>query len=86
VIASLTHAGYPPTGQRAWGSDCPRRWQCPVKRYNRQLRDLIIHGRAHPGTIVSHHQLSLEQAPEAYDQFDKRVDGWTKVLLRPAAL
>jgi glutathione-independent formaldehyde dehydrogenase len=56
-----------------------------VKRYNRQLRDLIIRGRAHPGTIVSH-QLSLEQAPEAYDQFDKRVDGWTKVLLRPAAL
>ena len=24
--------------------------QCPVKRYNRELRDLIIRGKAHPGT------------------------------------
>jgi len=58
--------------------------QCPVKRYNRQLRDLIIRGRAAPSIIVSH-ELPLDQAPEAYDQFDKRVDGWTKVLLHPAA-
>ncbi|WP_219468709.1 hypothetical protein [Nonomuraea rhizosphaerae] len=41
-------------------------------------------GRARPGLIVSH-ELSLEEAPHAYDQFDKRVDGWTKVLLHPAA-
>ncbi len=57
--------------------------QCPVKRYNRELRDLIIHGRATPSFIVSH-ELPLEQAVEAYDQFDKRIDGWTKVLLHPA--
>jgi glutathione-independent formaldehyde dehydrogenase len=56
--------------------------QCPVKRYNRQLRDLIIAGRAMPGIIVSH-ELALEQAPHAYQQFDKRAAGWTKVLLRP---
>ncbi|SFO56132.1 glutathione-independent formaldehyde dehydrogenase [Pseudonocardia ammonioxydans] len=54
--------------------------QCPVKRYNRQLRDLIIRGRAQPELIVSH-ELSLNEAPQAYDQFDKRIDGWTKVLL-----
>ncbi|MGH3546877.1 MAG: glutathione-independent formaldehyde dehydrogenase [Pseudonocardiaceae bacterium] len=58
--------------------------QCPVKRYNRQLRDLIIRGRATPSLIVSH-ELPLDQAPDAYDNFDKRVDGWTKVLLHPAA-
>jgi glutathione-independent formaldehyde dehydrogenase len=58
--------------------------QCPVKRYNRQLRDLIIRGRAKPSIIVSH-ELPLDQAPKAYDQFDKRVEGWTKVLLHPAA-
>jgi glutathione-independent formaldehyde dehydrogenase len=57
--------------------------QCPVKAYNRELRDLIIRGRAEPSRIVSH-QLPLERAPEAYDQFDKRVDGWTKVLLQPS--
>ncbi|MCU1543152.1 MAG: aldehyde dehydrogenase [Microbacteriaceae bacterium] len=58
--------------------------QCPVKRYNRELRDLIIHGNATPGSIVSH-ELSLDEAPHAFDQFDKRVDGWTKVVLHPAA-
>jgi glutathione-independent formaldehyde dehydrogenase len=58
--------------------------QCPVKRYNRQLRDLIIRSRATPSLIVSH-ELPLDAAPEAYDKFDKRVDGWTKVLLHPAA-
>ncbi|MBV9012989.1 MAG: glutathione-independent formaldehyde dehydrogenase [Pseudonocardiales bacterium] len=58
--------------------------QCPVKRYNRQLRDLIIRGRAKPSVIVSH-ELPLEAAPEAYEKFDKRVEGWTKVLLHPAA-
>jgi glutathione-independent formaldehyde dehydrogenase len=55
-----------------------------VKRYNRQLRDLIIRGRAKPSVIVSH-ELPLDAATEAYDKFDKRVEGWTKVLLHPAA-
>jgi glutathione-independent formaldehyde dehydrogenase len=58
--------------------------QCPVKRYNRQLRDLIIRGQAKPSIIVSH-EVSLDEAPAAYDKFDKRVDGYTKVLLHPAA-
>jgi glutathione-independent formaldehyde dehydrogenase len=58
--------------------------QCPVKKYNRQLRDLIIRDVATPGLIVSH-ELSLDDAPRAYDQFDKRVDGWTKVVLHPGA-
>jgi glutathione-independent formaldehyde dehydrogenase len=58
--------------------------QANVKAYNRELRDLIVAGRATPGDIVSH-ELPLEEAPTGYDQFDKRVDGWTKVLLHPAA-
>src|ERR1700759_3557639 len=28
--------------------------QAPVKRYNRELRDLIVDGRANPSWIVSH--------------------------------
>ncbi|MHB2024863.1 MAG: MDR/zinc-dependent alcohol dehydrogenase-like family protein [Mycobacteriales bacterium] len=56
--------------------------QCPVKRYNRLLRDLIITGRARPSWIVSH-ELPLAEAPRAYENFDSRVDGWTKVLLHP---
>ncbi|MFC4499496.1 MULTISPECIES: glutathione-independent formaldehyde dehydrogenase [Streptomyces] len=56
--------------------------QCNVKRYNRQLRDLIVAGRARPSFVVSH-ELSLEDAPGAYDKFDKRVEGYTKVVLHP---
>jgi glutathione-independent formaldehyde dehydrogenase len=56
--------------------------QCPVKRYNYQLRDLIIRGKARPSLIVSH-ELPLDQAPDAYKNFDQRADGWTKVLLKP---
>jgi len=56
--------------------------QCNVKRYNRQLRDLIITGRAKPSFVVSH-ELPLDQAPLAYEKFDKRIEGYTKVLLHP---
>jgi glutathione-independent formaldehyde dehydrogenase len=56
--------------------------QAPVKRYNRHLRDLIVAGRARPSFLVSH-ELPLEEAPRAYEHFDRRDDGWTKVLLHP---
>ncbi|WP_051476609.1 hypothetical protein [Arthrobacter sp. Br18] len=56
--------------------------QCPVKKYNRELRDLIIRGKSKPSWIVSH-ELSLDEAVEAYASFDKRENGWTKVLLHP---
>jgi glutathione-independent formaldehyde dehydrogenase len=56
--------------------------QTNVKRYNRQLRDLITSGRASPGFVVSH-ELPLEEAPIAYEKFDRRVDGYTKVILKP---
>jgi glutathione-independent formaldehyde dehydrogenase len=58
--------------------------QANVKQYNRQLRDLIIEGRAEPSFVVSH-RLPLNQAPEAYEKFGKRVEGYTKVILQPAA-
>ncbi|MEU6273172.1 glutathione-independent formaldehyde dehydrogenase [Streptomyces populi] len=56
--------------------------QAPVKRYNRALRDLIAGGRAEPGFLVSH-ELDLDEAPSAYEHFDRRDDGWTKVVLHP---
>jgi len=55
--------------------------QAPVKRHNEYLRDLIVNGRAKPSKIVSHH-IQIDQAPEAYDRFDKRIEGYTKVLIR----
>ncbi len=58
--------------------------QANVKKYNRYLCNLIHEGKAKPSFLVSH-QLSLDEAPEAYQQFDSRQRGWTKVILRPAA-
>lgn len=55
--------------------------QAPVKKYNEYLRDLIVQGKATPGKIVSHH-IKIDKAPEAYEKFDKREDGYTKVLIR----
>lgn len=56
--------------------------QCNVKAYNRYLRDLIISGRAKPSFVVSH-ECGIDDAPMAYDKFDKRIEGYTKVLLHP---
>lgn len=58
--------------------------QANVKADNRHLRDLIAAGRAKPSFLVSH-RLPLAEAPDAYNHFDRRDDGWTKVILKPAA-
>ena len=56
--------------------------QANVKAYNRQLRDLIHADKAKPSFLVSH-EIGLDQAVEAYQHFDKRDNGWTKVILHP---
>ncbi len=56
--------------------------QANVKAYNRKLCNLIEAGKAKPSWIISH-ELPLDQAPEAYKNFDERKDGWTKVVLKP---
>jgi glutathione-independent formaldehyde dehydrogenase len=55
--------------------------QAPVKKYNEYLRDLIVNGRAKPSKIVSHH-IHIDEAPDAYDKFDKRIEGYTKILIK----
>jgi glutathione-independent formaldehyde dehydrogenase len=56
--------------------------QTPVKRYNRELCELIHEDKARPSFLVSH-ELPLDAAPDAYRHFDARDDGWTKVVLKP---
>ena len=56
--------------------------QAPVKRYNVLLRDLILAGKVDPSFIISH-DMPLEGAPDAYGHFDKREEGYTKVILKP---
>jgi threonine dehydrogenase-like Zn-dependent dehydrogenase len=59
-----------------------RTGQCNVKAYNRYLRNLIIAGKAKPSFVVSHN-IGLDEVEVAYDKFDRRVDGYTKVLIHP---
>ncbi|WPN45206.1 MULTISPECIES: glutathione-independent formaldehyde dehydrogenase [unclassified Pseudomonas] len=61
-----------------------RTGQANVKAYNRRLAELIHHGLANPAQIISH-KLKLSEGPEAYKHFDARDNGWTKVVLKPAA-
>ncbi len=58
--------------------------QANVKAYNRRLCSLIHAGRGKPSQIISH-RLRLDEAPGAYQHFDARDEGWTKVVLKPAA-
>jgi glutathione-independent formaldehyde dehydrogenase len=61
---------------------CMGSGQANVKAYNRSLANLIHVGKAKPSWIVSHN-LALDQAPDAYENFDCREHGWTRVILHP---
>jgi glutathione-independent formaldehyde dehydrogenase len=60
--------------------------QCPVRRYDHELRDLIIAGKAKPSFIVSH-RISIDDAPDMYAKFDLRGEGegepYTKIIIKP---
>jgi len=56
--------------------------QADAKQYAHKLRDLIIAGRAKPSFVVSQ-ELPLADAPEAYEKFDNREPGYSKVILQP---
>lgn len=45
--------------------------QCPVKRYNRQLMNLILADKAHIAKAVNASTISLDDAAQGYAAFDK---------------
>lgn len=45
--------------------------QCPVKRYKRQLMNLILADKAHIAQAVNAKTISLDDAPRGYAEFDK---------------
>ncbi len=59
-------------------------YQEPNKVTVEEMPDLrkYIAGRTIPSQIVSR-ELPLEDDPDAYDKFDNRVDGYTRVILKP---
>ena len=45
--------------------------QCPVLRYNRQLMMAILHDKVHIAKAVNATVISLDKAPQGYQDFDK---------------
>jgi glutathione-independent formaldehyde dehydrogenase len=58
--------------------------QAPVLQYNRQLMQAILHDRIPIAKIVNATVISLEQAPQGYQDFDKGVA--KKFVLNPNGL
>jgi len=56
--------------------------QTHVQRYLKPLLDLIDQGKVDPSFVVTH-QMSLEDAPRAYEMFRDKQDECIKVVLKP---
>jgi glutathione-independent formaldehyde dehydrogenase len=56
--------------------------QAPVNKHNRALQEDVAGGKAETSFVVSH-EVSLEGAPDAYTNVDKRTDGQPKVVMHP---
>jgi glutathione-independent formaldehyde dehydrogenase len=52
------------------------------RRYTVLLRDMVLAGRALPGSVVTHHG-RLDDAPDLYREFDRREAGVIKAVLQP---
>jgi threonine dehydrogenase-like Zn-dependent dehydrogenase len=60
-----------------------RMGQANVKRWAPEILPLLTDGDPLGVESFHTHQLPLEQAPEAYEKFQKKQDGAVKVLLKP---
>jgi glutathione-independent formaldehyde dehydrogenase len=58
--------------------------QCPVMRYHRGLMQMILHDRAHIADAVNATVISLDEAPQGYQDFDSGVA--KKFVLNPHGL
>jgi threonine dehydrogenase-like Zn-dependent dehydrogenase len=59
-----------------------RSGRCPARHLMDRLLPLVAGGLLPVEFIISH-RLSLDEGPRAYEIFDTRRDGCTKVVLRP---
>jgi threonine dehydrogenase-like Zn-dependent dehydrogenase len=59
-----------------------RAGRCPARRLLEPALELVRAGR-HDLTAVFSHRLPLDEGPRAYELFDRKLEGCTKVLLVP---
>ena len=57
---------------------CPAGGQCPTQKYWKELLQLIKSGELHPEIVITH-EPTLDKAPQAYEIFNKKLDGCIKV-------
>ncbi|SNQ46532.1 S-(hydroxymethyl)glutathione dehydrogenase [Frankia canadensis] len=57
---------------------------CHHRRYIPELLAMVEAGTVDPATIITQHE-PVSSALDAYQAFDRRETGWTKVVLDPAA-
>jgi threonine dehydrogenase-like Zn-dependent dehydrogenase len=60
-----------------------RMGQANVKRWVPQIMPLLLDGDPLGTDDFASHRLPLEQGPQAYEKFQKKQDGFVKVLLKP---
>ncbi|HEX9962296.1 MAG TPA: hypothetical protein VGB00_15285, partial [Pyrinomonadaceae bacterium] len=56
--------------------------QTHMHKYMPKLLSLVEEGKIDPTFVISH-RLKLEDAPRAYDEFNKEKNQWRKVVLKP---
>jgi threonine dehydrogenase-like Zn-dependent dehydrogenase len=57
--------------------------QANVKHWVPEIMPLLLDGDPLGVEGFATHHLPLEQAPEAYEKFQKKEDGYVKVVLNP---
>jgi threonine dehydrogenase-like Zn-dependent dehydrogenase len=60
-----------------------RMGQANVKRWVDDIMPLLMNGDPLGVDEFASHALPLEQAPEAYEKFQRKQDGMVKVVLKP---
>jgi threonine dehydrogenase-like Zn-dependent dehydrogenase len=61
-----------------------RMGQANVKRWAPDILPLLLDGDPLGVEGFHTHRVPIDDAPQAYDKFQKKEDGWVKVLLDPA--
>ncbi len=59
-----------------------RTGRCPARIYMERLLPLVQDGKYNLSSIISH-RMTFDEAPLAYELFEKKMDGCTKVILKP---
>jgi threonine dehydrogenase-like Zn-dependent dehydrogenase len=60
-----------------------RMGQANVKRWVDDIMPLLMDGDPLGTDDFASHHLPLDEAPQAYEKFQKKEDGYVKVLLKP---